>query len=105
MYRDIPPGATVDDVIRGAEAFAKVRFPVLPGYQPWKPHTTSEKLKQMCLQFRGPELAAFHDVKHAFDPSGILNPGKAVPLLKRCAEWGGMHVRGGQLPRPDIPRF
>jgi len=64
-----------------------------------------EKLKQMCLQFRGPELAAFHDVKHAFDPSGILNPGKAVPLLKRCAEWGGTHVRGGQLPRPEIPRF
>ena len=64
-----------------------------------------EKLKQMCLQFRAPELAAFHDVKRAFDPSGILTPGKAVPLLKRCAEWGGMHVRGGQLPRPDIPRF
>jgi glycolate oxidase len=40
-----------------------------------------------------PELAAFHDVKRAFDPSGILNPGKAVPLLKRCAEWGGTHVR------------
>ena len=64
-----------------------------------------EKLRQMCVQFRAPEIAAFHDVKHAFDPTGILNPGKAVPTLKRCAEWGGMRVRGGVLPRPDIPRF
>jgi glycolate oxidase len=64
-----------------------------------------EKLRQMCVQFRDPELAAFHDVKRAFDPHGILNPGKAVPTLKRCAEWGGMHVHGGRLPRPDIPRF
>ncbi|HUP28646.1 MAG TPA: FAD-linked oxidase C-terminal domain-containing protein [Usitatibacter sp.] len=64
-----------------------------------------EKLRQMCVQFRAPEIAAFHDVKGAFDPSGILNPGKAVPSLKRCAEWGGMHVHGGRVPRPDIPRF
>ncbi|MBL0143314.1 MAG: FAD-binding protein [Betaproteobacteria bacterium] len=64
-----------------------------------------EKLKQMCLQFRDGEIAAFHDVKRAFDPAGILNPGKAVPTLKRCAEWGGLHVSGGRLPRPDIPRF
>ena len=64
-----------------------------------------EKLRQMCVQFRAPEIAAFHDVKRAFDPHGILNPGKAVPSLKRCAEWGGMHVHGGQMPRPDIPRF
>jgi len=64
-----------------------------------------EKLRQMCVQFRAPEIAAFHDVKGAFDPAGILNPGKAVPTLNRCAEWGGMHVRGGLLPRPSIPRF
>jgi glycolate oxidase len=64
-----------------------------------------EKLKQMCLQFRDGEIAAFHDVKRAFDPGGILNPGKAVPTLKRCAEWGGLHVHGGRMPRPDIPRF
>jgi glycolate oxidase len=64
-----------------------------------------EKLRQMCVQFRAPELAAFHDVKRAFDPDGILNPGKAVPSLKRCAEWGGTHVRAGKIPRPDIPRF
>ncbi len=64
-----------------------------------------EKLRQMCVQFRAPELAAFHDVKRAFDPHGILNPGKAVPTLKRCAEWGGTHVRAGHIPRSDIPRF
>ncbi|HYC36697.1 MAG TPA: FAD-linked oxidase C-terminal domain-containing protein [Usitatibacter sp.] len=64
-----------------------------------------EKLRQMCVQFREPELAAFHAVKAAFDPAGIMNPGKAVPSLKRCSEWGGMHVHGGQVPRADIPRF
>ena len=64
-----------------------------------------EKLRQMCVQFRAPEIAAFHAVKAAFDPDGILNPGKAVPTLKRCAEWGGMHVHGGRVPRPEIPRF
>jgi len=64
-----------------------------------------EKLRQMCVQFRPPELRAFHDVKAVFDPAGILNPGKAVPTLARCAEWGGLHVRGGVMPRADIPRF
>ncbi|HUP97032.1 MAG TPA: FAD-linked oxidase C-terminal domain-containing protein [Usitatibacter sp.] len=64
-----------------------------------------EKLRQMCVQFRKPELVAFHDVKHAFDPEDILNPGKAVPSLKRCAEWGGTHVHGGRMPHADIPRF
>ena len=64
-----------------------------------------EKLKQMCVQFRDKEIAAFHAVKAAFDPSGILNPGKGIPELKRCAEWGGMHVRDGVMPRADIPRF
>jgi glycolate oxidase len=64
-----------------------------------------EKLRQMCKQFRPAEIAAFHDVKAAFDPDGILNPGKAVPTLNRCAEWGGMHTRSGNVPRADIPRF
>ena len=64
-----------------------------------------EKLRQMCVQFRPAEIAAFHDVKGAFDPNGILNPGKAVPTLRRCTEWSGMRVQGGAVPRPDIPRF
>jgi len=64
-----------------------------------------EKLRQMCSQFRAPEIEAFHAVKRAFDPEGILNPGKAVPTLKRCAEWGGMHMHAGALPHAQIPRF
>jgi glycolate oxidase len=64
-----------------------------------------EKLRQMCSQFRAPEIECFHAVKRAFDPDGILNPGKAVPTLKRCAEWGGLHVHRGHVPHPEIPRF
>jgi len=64
-----------------------------------------EKLAQMCVQFAPAEIAAFHAVKAAFDPDGILNPGKAVPTLKRCAELGGLRVAGGRIPHPDIPRF
>ena len=64
-----------------------------------------EKIKQMCTQFATPELTRFHDVKAAFDPDKLLNPGKAVPELHRCAEWGAMHVHGGQLPYPELPRF
>ena len=51
------------------------------------------------------ELAAFHAVKMAFDEHALLNPGKAVPTLARCAEYGGMRVHGGKLPHPDLPRF
>jgi len=64
-----------------------------------------EKIKQMCAQFATPELTRFHEVKAAFDPEKLLNPGKAVPELHRCAEWGAMHIQGGQLPHPELPRF
>ncbi|MEZ5460107.1 MAG: FAD-linked oxidase C-terminal domain-containing protein [Steroidobacteraceae bacterium] len=64
-----------------------------------------EKLDSMCLQFGAAELAAFEGVKRAFDPAGLLNPGKAIPALHRCAELGGMRVRGGALPHADLPRF
>jgi glycolate oxidase len=64
-----------------------------------------EKINQMCSQFRTAELVQFHAVKAAFDPAGLLNPGKAVPTLSRCAEFGRLRVSGGQLPHPDIPRF
>jgi glycolate oxidase len=64
-----------------------------------------EKLKQMCVQFSPQELERFHGVKRAFDPHGLLNPGKAVPTLNRCAEFGKMHARAGRLPRSDLPRF
>ena len=64
-----------------------------------------EKINQMCSQFRTAELAQFHAVKAAFDPEGLLNPGKAVPTLHRCAEYGAMRVKGGALPHPELPRF
>jgi glycolate oxidase len=64
-----------------------------------------EKLNQMCVQFAPDELEQFHAVKRAFDPEGLLNPGKAVPTLHRCAEFGAMHVHKGELPFPDLPRF
>jgi glycolate oxidase len=64
-----------------------------------------EKLDQMCVQFSSVELGQFHALKAAFDPHGLLNPGKAVPTLARCAEFGAMHVHGGQLPHPELERF
>jgi glycolate oxidase len=65
----------------------------------------AEKIGGMCVQFESDELAAFHRVKAAFDPAGLLNPGKAVPSLHRCAELGRMHVHAGELKFPDIERF
>ena len=64
-----------------------------------------EKINQMCVQFQPDELELFRAVKQAFDPAGLLNPGKAVPTLARCAEHGRMHVKGGKLPHPELPRF
>lgn len=64
-----------------------------------------EKINQMCVQFTTPELEIFHAVKHAFDEAGLLNPGKAVPTLNRCVEFGRMHVHRGQEKFPDLPRF
>ena len=64
-----------------------------------------EKIDQMCVQFSTAELALFHAVKSAFDGKSILNPGKAVPTLHRCAEFGAMHVHAGQDKFPDLERF
>ncbi|MCK2184198.1 glycolate oxidase subunit GlcD [Halomonas getboli] len=64
-----------------------------------------EKINQMCAQFGSDELTTFHAVKAAFDPEGLLNPGKNIPTLARCAEFGAMHVHGGELPHPELPRF
>jgi glycolate oxidase len=64
-----------------------------------------EKIDSMCVQFKPLELAAFHGVKAAFDQYALLNPGKAVPTLHRCAEFGRMHVHGGQQKFADLPRF
>ncbi len=64
-----------------------------------------EKLDQMCLQFKSAERNLFHAIKQAFDPDGLLNPGKAIPSLHRCAELGAMHVHRGENKFPMIPRF
>src|SRR5258706_272953 len=64
-----------------------------------------EKINQMCVQFATAEIERFQGVKRAFDPEGLLNPGKNIPTLHRCAEFGRMRVRGGQLPHPELPRF
>jgi glycolate oxidase len=64
-----------------------------------------EKLNSMCVQFSAAECAQFLGVKRAFDPLELLNPGKVIPTLQRCAEYGKMHVRRGLLPFPELPRF
>ncbi len=64
-----------------------------------------EKIDQMCVQFSAAELTLFHGIKSAFDEKKILNPGKAVPTLHRCAEFGAMHVHRGQEKFPELDRF
>jgi glycolate oxidase len=64
-----------------------------------------EKINSMCVQFSTAERAAFFAVKSAFDEQGLLNPGKAIPTLARCAEYGKLHVHQGQIPHPELPRF
>ena len=64
-----------------------------------------EKLDAMCFQYSDAELDVFHQIKAAFDPYSLLNPGKAVPTLHRCAELGTMHVHHGNLPHPELDRF
>lgn len=64
-----------------------------------------EKLNQMCVQFSSLELRQFERLKAAFDSKNLLNPGKVIPSLHRCAEFGGMHIHNGQLPYPELERF
>jgi len=64
-----------------------------------------EKINQMCVQYKTPELEAFRRIKTAFDETGLLNPGKAVPSLHRCAEYGRMHVHHGDVKFPELERF
>jgi glycolate oxidase len=64
-----------------------------------------EKLNSMCVQFSEAERAQFTAVKRAFDPLELLNPGKVIPTLRRCAEYGKMHVHRGALAFPELPRF
>ena len=64
-----------------------------------------EKLNSMCVQFSPAERDRFIAVKRAFDPAEMLNPGKVIPTLARCAEYGKMHVHRGMMAFPELPRF
>ncbi|WP_447555364.1 glycolate oxidase subunit GlcD [Vreelandella sp. EE22] len=64
-----------------------------------------EKINQMCSQFQPDEISVFHALKAAFDEKRLLNPGKNIPTLARCAEFGAMHVHNNELPHPELPRF
>ena len=64
-----------------------------------------EKLNSMCVQFSAEENAQMLALKAAFDPQGLLNPGKVIPTLNRCAEYGKMLVRGGLLKHSELERF
>lgn len=64
-----------------------------------------EKLNSMCVQFSAEENAQMFALKAAFDTKGLLNPGKVIPTLHRCAEYGRMLVRGGQIKHPELERF
>ena len=64
-----------------------------------------EKLNSMCVQFTPEENQQMLALKKAFDPVGLLNPGKVIPTLSRCAEYGKMVIRAGRLPHPALERF
>ena len=77
-----------------------------PEVMSWIEHGVGiEKINQMCVQYKSPELETFHRIKAAFDETGLLNPGKAVPSLHRCAEYGRMHVHQGETKFPELERF
>jgi glycolate oxidase len=100
--------ANSPDEVRRAEAFgvAILELCVQVGGTITGEHGVGiEKIDQMCTQFSREELDAFSAFKRAFDPYGLLNPLKLIPTLVRCAEYGKMHVHGGQIAFPDIPRF
>jgi glycolate oxidase len=64
-----------------------------------------EKRDLMPVMFSDADLDRQRRLKAAFDPDGLLNPGKVFPLLHRCAEGGRLHVHDGQTRFPDLPRF
>jgi glycolate oxidase len=96
------------DQLRRAEAFGAdiLELSVALGGTVTGEHGVGvEKLNSMCVQFSDAERALMEGVKAAFDPAGLLNPGKVIPTLHRCAEYGKMHVKRGLLPFPELERF
>ncbi len=103
MYDAAKPGD-----LEGAEAFGAeiLELSVALGGSITGEHGVGiEKINQMCVQYATPELEAFHRIKAAFDDAGLLNPGKAIPSLHRCAEYGRMHVHHGAVKFPELERF
>jgi len=100
--------ANVPDELHRAEAFGAeiLELSVEMGGTVTGEHGVGvEKLGSMCVQFSPVERAQMLALKAAFDPAGLLNPGKMIPTLHRCAEGGKMHVKRGLLPFPELPRF
>jgi len=64
-----------------------------------------EKLNSMCVQFTAQEREQMFSVKRAFDPKALLNPGKVIPTLQRCVEYGRQIIHHGQVAHPTLPRF
>lgn len=52
-----------------------------------------EKLSKMPEQFSEEELLQLEEIKAAFDPGMTLNPGKGIPVLKRCQEYRTLPAR------------
>ena len=100
--------ANIADEIARAEAFGAAILELcieVGGTITGEHGVGAEKLPQMCVQFRPAELERFLAVKAIFDEHSLLNPGKGVPTLSRCAEFGKMHVHHGNIPHPELPRF
>ena len=100
--------ANIADEITRAEAFGAAILELcidVGGTITGEHGVGAEKLPQMCVQFRPAELLRFLAVKAAFDEHSLLNPGKGIPTLSRCAEFGKMHVHHGKLSHPELPRF
>src|SRR3954451_10823626 len=94
--------------IERAEAFGAdiLRFCVQVGGVLTGEHGVGvEKRDLMGEMFNETDLAHQERLKCAFDPDGLLNPGKVFPTLHRCAELGRLHVHAGRLPHPELPRF
>ncbi len=100
--------ANVADELHRAEAFGAeiLELSVAMGGTVTGEHGVGvEKLSSMCVQFSPAEREQMLSLKRAFDPEGLLNPGKVIPSLVRCAEYGRMHVRRGLLAFAELPRF
>jgi glycolate oxidase len=64
-----------------------------------------EKRDLMHTMFNKTDLDQQQLLKCAFDPGGLMNPGKVFPQLCKCAELGRVHVHQGKTRFPDLPRF